>query len=68
MLQNADQRRDKDDRAEYIQEEECEAFIAHVTKHKVSALRSIFEQMVKQPGKAFHKAKTRFRVKEEPGQ
>ncbi len=60
MLQNADQRRDKDDRAEDVQEEEGQTFVVHVAKDKVGSLGSILQQMVKEACETFDEAQSRF--------
>ncbi len=68
MLQNADQRGDKDDRAEHVQEEEGETFVIHVAEHEIGAFARILEQMIEQTGEALHEPETRLGVEEEPRQ
>ncbi len=68
VLQNTDQRRNEDDRAQHLQEEERQAFVAHAAEHEISPLSRKPEQFVKQRGESFYEAQTRFRMQEKVGQ
>ena len=68
MLQNPDQRRDKDDRAENFQEEESQAFVIHIAENKVCPFVCKAEKFFEHLGEAFHKTQTDIRVQEEPCQ
>ncbi|GCY75728.1 hypothetical protein HmCmsJML096_01877 [Escherichia coli] len=68
MLENTDQRRDKDDWAQHFQEEECQALIIHATKDEVSPFVGKSEQFFEHFGEAFHEAQTNVGVQEEPRQ
>ncbi len=68
MLQDTDQRRDKDDRAEYLQEEECQTFIVHFAKDEVGPFVGKAEQLFKHLGEATYEALTDVGVQEEPGE
>ncbi len=68
MLQNTNQRRDEDDWAKHVEEEEGETFFTHIAKHEVGAFGGIFEQMIKEPSEALHEAETDGGVQEEPRQ
>ncbi len=68
MLQNADQSRNEDDRAQNLEEEEGQAFIVHAAEHEVCPFVGKPEEFFKHLGKSFHKTQTNIGVEEEPGQ
>ncbi|MNL78422.1 hypothetical protein D3C87_2047990 [compost metagenome] len=66
MLQDTNQRRDKDDWAKHFQEEECQALIVHAAEDKVRPFVSKSEQFFEHFGEAFHEAQAYVGVQEEP--
>ena len=68
MLQNTNQRRNKDDRAQNLQEEERQAFVVHVAEDEVCPFVGETEEFFKHLREALHKTQTNVRVQEEPGQ
>lgn len=68
MLQNADQTRNEDYRAQNFEEEEGQAFIVHAAEHEVCPFVGKPEEFFKHLGKSFHKTQTNIGVEEEPGQ
>ncbi len=68
MLQNADQSRNEDYRAQNFEEEEGQAFIVHAAEHEVCPFVGKPEEFFKHLGKSFHKTQTNIGVEEEPGQ
>ena len=68
MLQDTDQRRNEDDRAQDFQEEEGQTFIVHATEDKVGPFISKAEKFFEHLGEASDKTQTDIGVQEEPGQ
>ena len=62
MLQNADQSRNEDDRAQNFEEEEGQAFIVHAAEHEVCPFVGKPEEFFKHLGKSFHKTQTNIGV------
>ncbi|EHC47611.1 hypothetical protein LTSEGIV_3424 [Salmonella enterica subsp. enterica serovar Give str. S5-487] len=68
MLKNTDQRGNKDDRAQYFQEEERQTLIVHTAEDEVCPFVGKSEQFFKHLGETFYEAKANIRIQEEPGQ